>query len=389
MNNARKLVKILLVVFIAVLVGTFATQGQDETPLTGTLIINAAYPERNQEVEVIAVGDSEARNITADPAVDIAYSVSADRSSILFGSNRGDGDFELYTTNIEGGNIVQLTDNDASDNFGRFSPDGSQIAFVSDQDGTGDIYLMDNDGTNVTRLTTSEIRELALVWSPDGEKIAFLQVLDSTNSAGGVYTTLNFNIGFISVTGGETNLIVENIMFRSTKQINAYFAWSPDSASILYRSVEGEQDTELFLIDIATGEITQLTNNEDEESGFTWTDDGQIIYASFGGYGRSYSAEELAAGIDSLTYLYLMDADGENTREIAALDNVNSAIENLVFAPSSQYVIFEHRTLGSNGNQHDLWGIDLEGQTLINITNTPDFVEGSFFYVPSVSGSSE
>lgn len=54
------------------------------------------------------------------------------------------------------------------------SPDGEQIAFMSDRAGNWDIYLINADGSNLRRLTDDEARDGLPTWSPDGNAIAFV-----------------------------------------------------------------------------------------------------------------------------------------------------------------------------------------------------------------------
>lgn len=55
----------------------------------------------------------------------------------------------------------------------RWSPDGSQLAFVSMLDGNPEIYIINADGTGHRRLTHNPGLDLGPVWSPDGQFIAF------------------------------------------------------------------------------------------------------------------------------------------------------------------------------------------------------------------------
>ncbi len=59
-----------------------------------------------------------------------------------------------------------------SDQVGRYSPDGRQIAFVSDRTGQSEIWIANADGTNQVQLTSLE-NAGAPSWSPDGQKIVF------------------------------------------------------------------------------------------------------------------------------------------------------------------------------------------------------------------------
>ncbi len=76
----------------------------------------------------------------------------------MFQSDR-DGDNELYVMNVDGSQVIQLTDNAASDEGDRagWSPDGRQIVFSSGRDGGDlDIFVMNADGSNPIQLTFNE-----------------------------------------------------------------------------------------------------------------------------------------------------------------------------------------------------------------------------------------
>ena len=49
-----------------------------------------------------------------------------------------------------------------------FSPDGTQIAFMSNRDGNPEIYVMNRDGSNVRRLTNHPAGDVTPTWSPTG-----------------------------------------------------------------------------------------------------------------------------------------------------------------------------------------------------------------------------
>ncbi len=90
--------------------------------------------------------------LTADPH-DTPVSWSPDGGNIAYMSDHG-GDWDVFLVNTAGG-VVLLTGDDAapaSDGLPAWSPDGSAIAFVSNRDGTWALYLMAPDGNNVRKV---------------------------------------------------------------------------------------------------------------------------------------------------------------------------------------------------------------------------------------------
>lgn len=80
---------------------------------------------------------------------------------------------DLYTLPREGGEATQLTDSVAFDAQPAYSPDGSQLAFISDRSGSENLWVMNADGTEPEKLTSLGDRfELASpAWSPAGTHI--------------------------------------------------------------------------------------------------------------------------------------------------------------------------------------------------------------------------
>ncbi len=70
---------------------------------------------------------------------------------IAFMSAR-DGNWEVYTVNMAGGELTRLTNNPAQDGLPTWSPDGKSIAFVSSRGGVWAIWAMNADGSNQRKL---------------------------------------------------------------------------------------------------------------------------------------------------------------------------------------------------------------------------------------------
>src|SRR5262245_12593632 len=96
------------------------------------------------------------------------------RHKIVYETNR-DGNWELYVSNADGSNPVNLTRTpDVDELYPKPSPDGTKICFVADE-GRGDakvrnVYFMNSDGTHRVKVAENG-REPC--WSPDESRIAY------------------------------------------------------------------------------------------------------------------------------------------------------------------------------------------------------------------------
>jgi len=89
---------------------------------------------------------------------------------IVFQSDM-DGDREIFLLTKSG--VRRLTDNNWDDEYPKWSPDGTKIAFSANPNGNYDIFVMDEDGSNVRALISSPKNEVEHAWFPDGQKMAY------------------------------------------------------------------------------------------------------------------------------------------------------------------------------------------------------------------------
>ncbi len=87
------------------------------------------------------------------------------------------GTTRIWTAPLEGGAPRALTSGPGSDAEPRWSPDGSELAFVSTRSGTPQIWVLPMDGGEAHPVTDIETGASSPLWSPDGSTIYFVSDL--------------------------------------------------------------------------------------------------------------------------------------------------------------------------------------------------------------------
>jgi TolB protein len=184
---------------------------------------------------------------------------------------------DIFTMNPDGSGVVKLTHSEDFSSDPGWSPDGSKIAFASDQRKGAErteIYVMDADGSHVRRVSTLPEKaefDSAPRFSPDGTKLVFTRyIIDPERAA-------LFTVGVVD--GG------------GLKQLTPWgngagdSDWSPDGKKIVFEaSPKLGSRGEIFTIDADGQQLTNLTDNESSGGGSSdpvWSPDGtKILFLS-------------------------------------------------------------------------------------------------------------
>ena len=248
---------------------------------------------------------------------------------IAFQSQRA-GNWDIYTMNPDGSDVVRLTTDPAADERPGWSPDGTKIVFSSKRSGNGDIYVMDADGGNVRRLTTHAAEDYAGQWSADGARIVFRSSRDGNkevyvmnadgsgqtnlsrhpaNDTGPVWSPLGNQIAFASDRAGSDDVYLMNTdgsgLVRLTTAADNDFAaaWSPDGRRIAFRS-ERDGNTEIYLMNAdGSGQVNVTRDPAGTDRGPAWSPDGREIayYTDRDGNYEIYSIRPDGSGRRRLT----------------------------------------------------------------------------------------
>jgi TolB protein len=217
----------------------------------------------------------------------------------VISQNVGEGfDFaEIFTLGVDGQNLQRLTENEVWDLYPAWSPDGTQIVFLSWRDVGLDLYVMDADGNNPARLFDSGGHDADVHWV--GDQIVF---------------TSNNRIWIMNDDGSNAVPITDPPQAGEWGEANLPYGdydprLSPDGTRVAFERMvdtslpHGGYD--LFVVDVDGANLIRLTHSGYAQGFPSWSHDGsQIVYvvSAIRGEGR-YD-------------LYLMKSDGNDNRNI-------------------------------------------------------------------------
>ena len=213
------------------------------------------------------------------------------------------GSSEIYLSDADGSNQINLTQNPASDTEPAWSPDGSRIAFVRDSSA---IWAMNADGSDPVELTAGEGDDTLYSprWSPDGTRIAYVRFALS----------IGYRMWVIDAVGGEP------IDLARASGIN--FAWSPDGTKIAFEGPSGG-NADIFTMNSDGTEQTNRTNLAGPDRAPAWSPDGERIL--------------FTSGSSPNTDVWVMTADGNKPRN---LTNSKGGDGSGIFLPDGSKIVF-------------------------------------------------
>jgi tricorn protease len=148
-------------------------EGQIVYELNGELQVMDARSRKSTPISINVPDEGNARRPSRVPAGNLIESVglSPKGERVLFVA-RGD----VFSAPVEKGPTRNLTHSSgAHDKWANWSPDGSQIAYVSDASGEDELYVVAQDGSKPAEQLTHDGNAMRYVpeWAPDGKRIAF------------------------------------------------------------------------------------------------------------------------------------------------------------------------------------------------------------------------
>ncbi len=186
---------------------------------------------------------------------------------LVFASD-ANGNYDIYISNTDGKNQVQLTTTAGDDVDPAWSPDGARIVFISKRDGNYEIYAMNADGSNQTRLTNTAADEFDPAWAPSGAKIAFAR-----DAAG------DLDVFTMNADGsGQTNL-------TNNPADDAFPTWSPDSTKLAFTS-DRSGNADIFVMNANGSNPVNVSNKIGNDEFPAWSPNGKYLAFSSDRFGN-------------------------------------------------------------------------------------------------------
>ncbi|MEO1201115.1 MAG: protease, partial [Pseudomonadota bacterium] len=242
----------------------------------------------SDRLDIVVTGDLPARLPRIVAASDFiqAADLSPDGKRAVF-SARG----EVFTVPATEGPIRNVSRTPSEREIdATWSPDGRELAYLSDASGEYEIWVRPQMGDGDARQVTSDgsIWRFPPRWSPDGTRLAF----------GDKRQRLNV----VDVASGRVTVIDS-----SDRNDLTDYAWSPDSRYLAYVKTNEAQYSSIWIHAFADGESRQVTGD--------MTDDGSPVFDPDGRYLYFLSSRDQDLEFSSVEFNYMVT---NSTRVFAA-----------------------------------------------------------------------
>jgi Tol biopolymer transport system component len=260
---------------------------------------------------------------------------------------------EICAAGADGGNFTRLTNNTMCDDLPSWSPTGQQIAFVSERDDQAAVYVMNSENGLVTKLPSPPGKVIGKpIWSPDGLQICFSAKNPSKSDQ-------HTDLYLVDLTSKELHDLTE---LSGAERIPR---WSPDGSKIAFTWHPYDASIHNAVIRVISPD----------------GDDNQILVENFRGVvDLSWSPDSkrlafIGSQIPDKAAVYIVNIyDGSLLRLIDEHD-MSAVTGNITWTPDGSHITFIDAPPGMTS---DVFSIRPDGSGLARITDSNDFDDSLF-----------
>jgi Tol biopolymer transport system component/C-terminal processing protease CtpA/Prc len=217
------------------------------------------------------------RAVLTEDAKDMAVNAKGDTVAFVV---RG----EVFVASVKHGTTRRVTDTPTQERSVAWSPDGKTLYYAGERDGSWNLYaatLGRPEEERFFRATVFQERALLATAdeedqpmpSPDGKHVAYMKDRDV--------------LAVLELSSGATKTLTPPQVIYSYEDGDIEAAWSPDSRWLAFDGHdEGRWTGGLFIVELATGKLLNVTKSGYQEYFPRWSGDGRLLTFQSDRYGQ-------------------------------------------------------------------------------------------------------
>jgi dipeptidyl aminopeptidase/acylaminoacyl peptidase len=248
-------------------------------------ILHAAVPTIDQNLSLRAAAGTQ---------------ISPDGKRVAYEVSKTNWEENAFETEIWIANVAEphapllLTGGKKSSSGPQWSPDGRQLAFISDREGKKQVYVIYPEGGEARQVSKSETAVAVVRWMPDGKSLIY----SAPDAESKDMKARKEKYGEFDIVKAEytmNNLWVQPLdgtarQLTTGKDFSVTgFSVSPDGTKVAFSApvdpMPGSSGTsDIYVANIADGKVQKIVNTKGPDNNPIWSPDGsQVAYTTANG----------------------------------------------------------------------------------------------------------